>query len=62
MKLRYCMAEHVFPKAHANSALLPEETYQLIQDIDAFTYKASGLIIEIGLNDWSPMLHCMQEN
>lgn len=26
MKLRYCMAEHVFQQEHPNPALLPEET------------------------------------
>lgn len=52
MKLRYCMAEHVFQKAHANSTLLPEETYQFIQDIVFSRTKASGLYLsEIGLSN-----------
>ncbi|MCU0156483.1 BglG family transcription antiterminator [Bacillus safensis] len=52
MKLRYCMAEHVFQQEHANAALLPEETYQLIQDIVRSRTKATGLhLSEIGLSN-----------
>ncbi|MGS0904013.1 BglG family transcription antiterminator [Bacillus altitudinis] len=52
MKLRYCLAEHVFQQEHPNPALLPEETYQLIQDMVRSRTKASGLhVSEIGLSN-----------